>query len=127
MPSGPVATSGALVRARTYRNAQIGIRLSAASAHHGIFARDLAAAMYGGSGFGGGGAGGAAGAWRAGGPLGAAGAAAPVVAGVAAAAGFSSPAGFSPASSPPPSPSAARRSRERRSRCSGTSVIRRPR
>ena len=104
--------------------AQIGIRLSAASAQIGIFGRAFAAAMYGGSGFGGGGAGGALGGWRPGGPLGAAaaGAVSPVVAG---AAGCASVAGVSPPSSPPPSPSAARRSFERRSRCSGTSVTRR--
>ena len=43
---------------------QIGIRLSAAIAQNGIFARDLAAATYGGSGFGGGGGAGSAAALR---------------------------------------------------------------
>ena len=75
----------------------IGIRLSAAIAQNGIFGRALAAATYGGSGFGGGG--GAAGAGRpcaAAGPVGgAAGAAAAVVAGVVAA-GSPSLAGASP-------------------------------
>ena len=103
-------------------NIQIGSRLSAPIAQNGIFGRLLAAAMYGGSGGGGGGGAAAAAALRGVGPEGAAGAASPVVAGVAAAAG--SPLGAaSPPSDEELSPSAARRSRERFSRCSGISVM----
>ena len=43
-PSGPVATSGASVSARTYMKPQIGSRLRAPIAQNGIFARRLAAA-----------------------------------------------------------------------------------
>ncbi len=103
-------------------NIQIGSRLSAPIAQNGIFGRRLAAAMYGGSGGGGGGGAAAAAALRGVGPEGAAGAASPVVAGVAVAAG--SPLGAaSPPSDEELSPSAARRSRERFSRCSGISVM----
>ena len=122
MPSGPSATSGASVTDRTYMNSQIGIRLSAAIAQNGIFGRLFAAATYGGSGFGGGGGAGAAAALR---PAGAAGAAAASGVAGALAAGVaawpSSPPAASP-SWPPPRPSAARRSRDRFSRCSGISV-----
>ena len=104
-------------------NAQIGINESAAIAQKGIFARRLAAATYGGSGFGGGASAGTAAALRPTGPDGGAAAAvAPVVAGVAAGADSDAPSAAG-AASPPPSPNAARRSRERLSRCSGISVI----
>ena len=92
----------------------------------GIFARRLAAATYGGSGFGGGATAGAAAALRPTGPDGAAAAGvASVVAGVAAGAASEAPSVLA-AASPPPSPNAARRSRERLSRCSGISVIVKP-
>src|SRR5262245_41672272 len=107
-----------------YMNAQIGISDNAAIAQIGIFGRRFAAAMYGGSGLGGGASVGAGPARRPAGPAGAAaaGVAAAVVAGAAvgAASAAASPLG---GASPPPSPSAARRSRERFRRCSGISVI----
>ena len=124
-PSGPVATSGGSVSARTYMNSHSGIRLSAAIAQNGIFLRRLAAATYGGSGFGGGAGAGAAAALRAAGPLGGGGAR-PVRRRrwwPAPAAGASAAAGRRRRRHP--SPRAARRSRERFSRCSGISVTRR--
>src|SRR6478736_4138931 len=79
-PTGPVATFGGVVIARTYMNIHSGRMLNAIIAQTGIFLRVFAAAMYGGSGFGGGGGAAAAAALRGVGPLGgggAAGAAAP--------------------------------------------------
>ncbi len=73
-------------------NAQIGINDSAAIAQNGIFARDLAAATYGGSGLGGGASAGAAAAFRPTGPAGGAAAGvAAVVAGVAAGSASAAP------------------------------------
>ena len=105
-------------------NTHSGSRLSADIAQNGIFLRRLAAATYGGSGFGGGGGGRQRGGLarrpdRSVAAAAAAGVAAPVVAGVAA--GASPPLA---AASSPPSPRAARRSRDRFSRCSGISVTR---
>ena len=120
-----MATSGASVTERTYMNSQTGSRLRLSIAQNGIFWRDFAAATYGGSGFGGGGGAAAAAALRPTGPLGgaaAAGAAAAVVAGVAAA-GASPPAAGRVVA--PEAEHAARRSRDRFSRCSGISVTRR--
>src|SRR5215510_9262491 len=85
-------------------------------AQYGMRFRRLAAWMYGGSGLGGSGLGASTGA----GVAGAGATAAAVVAGTASA-GASDDAGAS-SDPPPPSPRAARRSRERFRRCSGISV-----
>src|SRR3954452_23798374 len=114
-PTGPATTTASGLRPCTYMNPQIGNRLSVAIAQNGIFRRRLAAAMYGGSGFGGGA--------TAGVPLGAlAGVAGAAAAGVedSTVAGVAAAAGASPGADSPPS--AARRSFERFSRCSGISV-----
>jgi hypothetical protein len=102
-------------------NAQTGIRLSVAIAHHGILRRCFAASTYTGSGFGAGGAGVGGAGVRAGGPD-AAGVAAGAAAGVVVAGAFEAGAAPLGASAASPWPIAERRSRDRFRRCSGISV-----